>query len=326
MPLDVSTLNQWIEERKGELITAPIELDSSFDYFDKVTNISGQQVKLPVIDVTPTADTNICGNNATATTSIKQFTIKTTPMRIEDAWCLQDLKKYFTTQWLPTNTEHPDTFAVLDQVITRYLTRAAKKQSVQLYLSDTRSIASGYPADLKAFDGVVSLMQQNVPAANQSTLPSGQTITVTNAINVFDTVISKLSTDVTVGDRPVLFCPSELFITLMTALRNANYFHYQYDMNVQGGKLQPFVYPGSNVLVVPAMGLNSNNVAGQITQHKQNLYATYEKNLVLAYNVSLDDYALWFSQDINALRIRLVYEIGVGVKFFNLVSEFHLTP
>jgi hypothetical protein len=325
MALDVSTLTQWTEERKGDLITAPIEMDSSFDYFDKVTNISGQQVKLPVIDVTPTADTNICGNNSTATTQITQFTIKTTPMRIEDAWCLQDLKKYFTTQWLPTNTEHPDTFSVLDQFISRYLARAARKQSTQLYLSDTRAIAAAYPTDMKAFSGLVQLMQQNVPVANQSTLPVGQTITTANAISVFDTVISKLTTNVLVGERPVLFCPSELFITVMTALRNANYFHYQYDMNVQGSKLQPFVYPGSNVLVVPVAGLNSNNVTGQILQHKQNLYATYERNLVLAYNVSLEDYDLWFSKDANALRIRLIYEIGVGVKFFNLVSEFHLS-
>jgi hypothetical protein len=74
------------------------------------------------------------------------------------------------------------------------------------------------------------------------------------------------------------------------------------------------------------MGLNSKNVVGQITEHKQNLYATHEGNLVLGYNVSLEDYDLWFSKDANALRIRLIYEIGVSVKFYENVSEFHLTP
>ncbi|MEM3373119.1 MAG: hypothetical protein QXF76_02795, partial [Candidatus Anstonellales archaeon] len=54
MALDLSALSQWKEERTGEIIYKPFELDQSLDYFDKISGVSGQNVLLPIIDSDPT--------------------------------------------------------------------------------------------------------------------------------------------------------------------------------------------------------------------------------------------------------------------------------
>jgi hypothetical protein len=323
MAFNLSLLNQWIEERAGNIIQLPIERDGSLDYFDKVTNVSGQITKLPVIDTDVTASTDPCNINATGQDTIKQFTITTKPFNIRKTWCLQQLKQYFATQWLPNDTEMPKEFAALDTLVENALLKVALKQSRQVWMSDTGVAA--FPNDFKAFDGLIKQLQTNVPAGNQNTLPSGQTITTTNIINVMDAVIGKLP--VYTGQELVVFVPAELVRILTIALRNANYFHYTADPQLaENGALKPFYYPGTEVLIVPTSGLNSNSVPSQPLSKKQCIYATYRGNLTLAYNISLDDRVVFYSDYHKQLVMDIQYEIGAGVKDFTFVSEFHLTP
>jgi len=311
MPFNLSTLTQWIEERKGNIIYYPIELDGSMDYMDKVTNVSGQLAKLPIIDTDVTATTSPCSTTPTGDTAVKQFSISSTPFKIRLEYCLHDLQQYFATQWLPTDSEFPQEFAALDSILDETLRKIAIKQSRQAWLSDTGVAA--FPSDFKAFNGFIKLLQTNVPAANQNTLPMGQQITTSNVISVLDNVVDKLpAID---GKELVMFVPSDVVKKLMLALRSLNYFHYPADIEREGdGKIRPFTYPGSEVLVVPTSALNSNKVTGQPTSKNQCIYATYKGNLTLAYNLSLTD-RRYFTQSIKIdwlLNISISLVLGLN--------------
>jgi hypothetical protein len=323
MAFNLSLLNQWIEERKGNIIYYPIELDGSIDFLDKVTNVSGQLTKLPVIDTDVTATTNPCSITPTGETKLDQFSITTQPFKIRLEYCLHDLQQYFATQWLPQDTEFPKEFDALDGILEETLLKVALKQSRQVWLSDTGVAA--FPNDFKSFNGLIKQIQANIPASNQTTLPSGQTITILNAISVMDSIIDKLPP--IDGKELVMFVPSDVVKKLMLALRNANYFHYTADPERTGdGKLKPFTYPGSEVLIVPTSALNSNAVPGQPLSKKQCIYATYKGNLTIAYNISQDGRRLFYSEYHDRVVIEYKYFIGAGVKRFDLISEFHLTP
>ena len=326
MSFDLSTLSIWREERLAPLIFKPFELDQSFDYFEKVTGVAGQDVRLPIVETSPIiAFTDGCGFSQNATTAIKQVSINAPSQKVEAGYCLKSLKKYFTKQWLPDNTENPDTFTVLDTIVSDLLQKTARRNSMIMWIGDT-SVAP-YPTDFKAYNGILKQVISNIPAQQQNTLPSGQTITTTNVISVFDAVIASLPSSV-LTQRPVLFCGTDVFRILVLALREKNYYHYQYDItsNPDTFTLKPLVYPGTNVVVVPTLGLNSDNVGSQPLQYKQRIIATYQGNIILGFNVSLDEVDIWYSQDADEVRVRYAYNCGVAAKFPELISEFHLTP
>lgn len=328
MAFDLSALSQWKEERKGEIIYKPFELDQSLDYFDKVAGVQGQNVLLPVIDSNPTiaiGSAASCGFTDNSQTAITQFSITAPQHKVETAFCLRDLKQYFTSQYLPAK-ENPDTFEILDEVVGRTILKTSRRMAQIMWIGDTAQAA--YPNDFKAQDGILKQLT-SVPVGQQNTLASGQTITQTNVLSVIEAVIGTMPTSTLAGGEPVLFVGTDVFRILILALVGKNYFHYKYDYEARPNTftLKPIVYPGTNVLIVPTLGLNSDTLgATQILNHKQRIVATYRGNLVFGYNVNMDEFDVWYSKDFDQIRMRYAYNAGVGIKFQDLVSEFHLTP
>lgn len=323
---DLSTLSQWKDERASSIIYKPFELDQSLDYFDKISDVAGNNVLLPVIDDEAPVQVNascafIPDANAT---SIKQFSITAPLHAVDRGWCLRDLEQYFTKQWLP-NKEEPNTLDVIDELVGRTLMKATRRMAITNWIGDTA--IGAYPADYKGRNGVLKQVAGLIPTGQQYTLAIGATINSSNVISVFDTVISQMPTSTLAGGEPVLFCGSDVFRILLIALREKNYFHYQYDItaNPDTMTLKPIVYPGSNVLVVPTLGLNSDNDANQPLSSKQRLIATYRGNLAFGFKVNEGEFDVWYSQDFKQLRMTYTFHAGVGVKFPELISEFHLS-
>lgn len=328
MALDLSALSQWKEERTGEIIYKPFELDQSLDYFDKISGVSGQNVLLPIIDSDPTISIGAtlgCGFNDNSNTVISQFSITAPQHKVEKAFCLKELKKFFTAQYLPEK-ENPDTFDILDDIIGRTIIKTSRRMAQIMWLGDTSKTA--YPTDFNAQNGILAQLT-SVPTAQQNTLPSGQVVNSANILSVVESVIGSMPTSTLAGGEPVLFIGTDLFRILILALVGKNYFHYKYDYesNPKTFALKPIVYPGTNVLIVPTLGLNSDVLgAVQHISHKQRIVATYRGNLAFGFNVSLDEFDVWYSKDFDQVRLRYSYNAGVGIKFQELVSEFHLTP
>lgn len=324
---DVSALATWKDERKGEIILKPLELDSSMNYFDKVTGVAGNNVLLPTFDDSGVIAAGACGfSPAGGETVVKQVSITAPAFKVEREWCLVDLMKYFTKQYLPEK-ESPDTFDILDEVVGRSVMQATRRMAIINWLGDPA--VGAYPTDYKARQGVLAQLTGLIPAGQQHTLGSGVTITTANAITVFDSVVKDLPSATLAGGAPVLFCGTDVFVPLMMALRAANYFHYQYDVaaDTQAFTLKPIVYPGTNVLIVPTVGLNSNNDSNQpVATAKQRIIATYQGNIIFGFDASMDEFDVWYSKDFNSVRMRYAFHAGVAVKFPDLISEFHLTP
>ncbi|MEM3373118.1 MAG: hypothetical protein QXF76_02790, partial [Candidatus Anstonellales archaeon] len=245
--------------------------------------------------------------------------------KVETAFCLKDLKKFFTAQYLP-GKENPDTFDILDEVVGRTIIKTARRMAQIMWLGDTSKTA--YPTDFKAQNGILAQLT-SVPTNQQNTLPTSQVVNASNILSVVESVIGSMPTSTLAGGEPVLFMGTDLFRILILALVGKNYFHYKYDYesNPNTFTLKPIVYPGTNVLIVPTLGLNSDVLgATQHISHKQRIVATYRGNLAFGFNVSLDEFDVWYSKDFDQVRLRYAYNAGVGIKFQDLVSEFHLTP
>jgi hypothetical protein len=331
--IDLTALQQWKNEVADptQLILKPIELERTNDYVDIRTGVKGNMVMLPILDDNgDVVDGSVPGFNPTSGPKVSQFPLTTSPYKINKEIALIDLEKYFTGQWLADNS-YPDTFAVLDEWVSRVIAKNSLTVGQIEWLADIA--LTTFPFHIKHSNGFLKQID-NSSDAQKLLGDSGKKLGLTNSatthavIDVFDQLIyQKLPTSALFG-RPIAFCGTDVFRLLQNAIKNANLFHY----NPADYGLDPtdmvMPYFNSGVLVVGIAALNSSAIANQPLDKQQRIVVTYADNLAVGVCAENDpeNFDIWYNQDAETLRLKMRYHLGVGVKFTDLVATFKLTP
>ena len=323
MAFNLSLLTTWIEERanKEDIIIKPFLADPTMDYIQKLKDVKGQIVKLPIIEADGSTGNSFCSTADTGTgVSIKQFTIQGFFNNYRQNFCLSELDQYFATQW-----HQGDTLTVLDDLMNREVgLKVVKKAKDYLWLSNP-TIAT-LPADFKRFNGFLRQIDANTPSANVFTFGAGQvlgvddgagTVAVTTAIQE---LYSRLPEDILTEDL-VAFVSPQAMQFLRLKLRKDNLYHYA----VEDLEINRYVmrYPAiSNLVVVATSSLSNNTVTGQDNTQRDRIVMTNINNLVSTIDVEgiKNTFRVGFSEYHKQLFIDAEYWLGAGVKFFDLVT------
>jgi len=223
MAFDVTALTAWNDEHsdRSELIMAPIVGARTFEFLDKYSGMTGEDVMLPTLESTAPAQAGAaCGFTTSGTTTISQFTLTATPIKVQEQICLQDLETYFAKAWLPGNSK-PDSVEIIDDIVNRKLANISRRLEQTLWQGNT-----AYTNDtwLQRFNGYVQRIDAGSPVS-----ATASTLNATNAVNIFQQIIFDAipaSVPELLGMEVDVFCGYDAFGYLLNGLQDLNHFHH----------------------------------------------------------------------------------------------------
>lgn len=156
--------------------------------------------------------------------------------------------------------------------------------------------------NLNKFDGLLKLA-------------SGETATVKVTFAASASIWDKIKTVILAIPEEALdkgavsvFVGADMFRSFMLEVVEKNLYHYS---GPQDQELDEFVFPGTNVRVVKANGLNRTGA----------IYATYDRNMYFGTDMlaNAETVKIWWSDDDDIFKIKVKFNAGVQTAFPDMV-------
>jgi len=238
------------------------------------------------------------------TTNLTQVKLTVADVTGTESICLQTLEDYYTqTMMRPGSYNEQIPFEdifVADR--TSYLSKEIDKQIWQ------GNIASG-SGNLALVNGILQYVD-SAAISGSCVNVTASAFTVSTAIAIVDELVTNIPTDIADADNLTLFVSHSEFQKYLLGLKNANYFHFAPDFDLN----QSIKHPGSSVTVMPVTGLVGS------TRH----ILTPASNIVVGTDL-LDDYEnfdMWYERKDDAVDMRVKYKLAavVAVPAFVVVN------
>ena len=320
--IDLSGLSKYTDQLSQALVRESVLGGTTQNYITVIPNIKYQDA-LNKITTSFTAAAGGCGIiNPQGTVSIQQNTLTVSPIKIEESICEQDLEQYWLGMQMSAGSYQedlsPKQFA---QVYT-----ADKTAKLQAYVEDLfwkGSPANHYSTDpnLTLATGILEILDYTSATASvvsgNGTFSSNVTMTPNNAIAIIDSMVSAMNinaSQILTEDDLTIFLSYADFNALVTALRQANYFHYGVGQEDNGSQRWTFMYPGLPVRIVATRGLNGTNKRLLTDAH----------NLALGTDLDTDyaKFRIWYEDLYDQVYFRSKFKIGAGVYYYQNIVYF----
>lgn len=320
--LNLTGLSKYTDELSQALVRESVLGGETFKYITVIPNIKYADA-LNKLSTTFNAAAGGCGLiSPTGSVAIQQNTLTVCPIKIEESVCENDLEQYWLGMFMQagsyTEDISPKEFA---QVYT-----ADKTAKLQAYMDDLfwkASPSNHYSADpnLALCTGLLEILDYTSASASvvsgNGTFSTNTTMTVANAIAIIDSMISAMNTSasqiLTESDLTIFLSYAD-FNTLVTALRNANYFHYSVGQEETGAARWTFMYPGQPVRIVAVRGLNGTN--------KRLL--TNGRNLAFGTDLESDysKFRIWYENLYDLVYFRAKFKVGANAYYYQNIVYF----
>jgi hypothetical protein len=320
--IDLSGLSKYTDQLSQALVRESVLGGETFKYITVIPNIKYSDA-LNKITSSFKAQAGDCGLiSPTGSVSIQQNTLTVCPIKIEESVCENDIEQYWLGMFMQagsyTEEISPREFA---QVYT-----ADKSAKLQAYMDDLfwkASPTGTYSADpnLTLCTGLLHTLDLTSASASvvsgNGTFSVNTAMTVANAIAIVDGMINAMNTNasqILSESDLTLFLSYADFNTLVTALRNANYFHYSVGQEETGAARWTFMYPGQPVRIVAVRGLNGTN--------KRIL--TNGKNLAMGTDLESDysKFRIWYEDLYDLVYFRAKFKIGANAYYYQNIVYF----
>lgn len=323
MAFDLNTLNNWVNERADleSIFSKPFLADPTLDYVEKLKNVKSPTEKVTIFEPNGKTSSSYCSTTETANSTIKQAVITSFFNNYYEEWCLDELKNYFTTQWVVG-----DSLEVMDKFMEYIGMAVVQKAKEYLWLNNTA--IAGLPADFKRYDGLLKQIDTNTTAANVFTFGSGEVLGIddnsgstVSIITAIRKLYEKMPAKAAINQDLVAFVPPEAMQWLKIKIQKDNLFHYkpeELELNKYAMR-----FPGiSNLIVVAAAGLGNDTVTGQDNTQKDRIVMTPAKNIMHSLDIDgiKNTFEVGYDKRIDKIFIRSKYWLGGGVKFFDFVT------
>ena len=312
-------LTAYVEENKADLISKAILGGKTMELVDVRYGIKSTE-NIPTLESTAPfqAGTN-CGFTSSGTTTISKVQIATSPIKVAEEICLQDLEAYFTQKYLPAGAK-PETATVAQDIINRKVANIAKSVDQALWQGKTTYTNSTV---LKAINGFLSTIDTagTAVAATQQASISASTV-----MGIFEDIYNKVPAAAIYNEPIVAFCGMDTFRILLNKITSTYGFYGNYTTDAAAGSWS-LVYPGTNMKVTAIGGMNADNSVdtGVLpTAVKNRIIATYASNLVVGTDLGTDMTQMdaWYSKDNQTFRMLTRFRLGVAVKFNDHVVQY----
>lgn len=319
MSLSLSDLTAYVEENKADLISKAILGGKTMELVDVRYGIKSTEA-IPTLESTaPFQAGSACSFNSSGTTTISHVTVATTPIKVAEELCLQDLEAYFTQKYLSAGAKADSTTIVAD-IINRKVANIAKNVEQALWQGKTTYTNSTV---LKAINGFISTIDTAgtaVAATQQSAIDSS------TVLGIFTDIYEKIPAAAIYNEPVVAFCGMNTFRTLLNKITSTYGFYGNYTTDAAANSWS-IVFPGTNMTIKATAGMNNDNPvdSGSLpTAVKNRIIATYASNLVVGTDLGTDMTQMdaWYSQDNQTFRMLTRFRLGVAVKFMDHVVQY----
>ena len=299
----VSPLTTYTEQQRLPLITKAVFSARSAALFTKQVGIKSAAA-LNLMDTDANiAGGDVCGWTPTGNTTFTQRNITVGRMKIQEALCPRSLEQYWMQSQLTAGSTYdgvPFEQAFSEQKALRIA------EALENAIWQGNSYFSGVNQLLNAASG--STVSGNTAAISGS-------ITTANAIQIFDTIYTRIPQAILTKTDLVMFCGWDTFRTLVMAFKaNTGVMYNQVDLpGLADGEI---LYPGTNIRVIAVPGLLGTN----------RIVCTYLGNLFYGTDLLSDEenFSLWYSQDNDEVRFQAAFKAGVQFAYPDLIVDWKL--
>ena len=213
-------------------------------------NLKGTTEKVGFVTNDPILQDMSCGFNPTGDTVQNLVTIDLCNKKVQQSLCPYDLYDTYLSQSL-SNSNFQETVPFEEVILTDLSNRIANKIEKQLWQNTTATGGTEYNS--QCFDGVTSL----ITSGNGATQIAFTAATAANGLDVFSTIYQSIPENVLHRNDLVIYTNYTNYRGLVASMRNSSYINLFTDPtgNATEGEEWSLILPGSNVRVVPTVGL-----------------------------------------------------------------------
>jgi len=320
--IDVTQIGKYVDQISGALKHESVLLGNTQELITVLPNIKYAQT-LNKISSNLVAQNGGCSLiNATGSVILQQNTIQVQNIKIEEIICLEDIEAIYLGMSMKSGANQEEFGPA--EFSTVYA--ADKSLKIAAMIEDMLwrgSSANHYSTDpnMTLATGFLELFEYtsatNSIVSGNGTFSTNVTMTPTNALSIMDSLISAMNNNasqiLTENDLTIFISFAD-FNTLVTALRQANYFHFTVGQEETGAQRWSFNYPGTNILVQATRGLNNTN--------KRLL--TNASNLVMGTDLVSDysTFRIWWEPLYDSIMFRNKLRLGTACYYFQNVVLF----
>ena len=309
MSLDVTGLSSYSDENKMPLIKKSILGGRTLQYITVQPDIKSSAT-INIIDSTLTAQAGACGWSADGTTELTQRELSVSPIKVNEAICVDTLESYYTQKMMNSGSYNED-------VPFAQIFAEEKAEKINALIEDIvwkGDTVSG-TGNLALVDGLNKLSADLVGVivdGNVDAVSVGTGISGVNVIAIVDGMVDSIPADIIDADDLHLFVGYDTYRTYARALREENLFAY----NGAEGDDFSMMIPGTNVKMIAVRGLNGTS----------RMLLTRAANIYFGTDLLNDaeDFKIFFSEDNDEVRFRSKWKMGVQFAFPTLAVDFTL--
>lgn len=283
MAFNVSSLPDYVEQHKGELLTQAALGAPTIKHIGIQTGVKYQEA-LNILSTSAALQARTCGFNSNGTVNFTQRVITVGAYKVNISLCEEDLRK----KWMNIELVTRAGGAVLpyEEKVTEDIVKSIKKQlEAKIW---TASTASG---DL--FNGLLTIAKADaVEVSSAATTVRGK----------IEDVYKALPTSVL--DRAAIFVGIDTYRDFILELVNANLYHY--DARLEPENLEIYL-PGTSTRVIAVEGLNGTSA----------IVGGDPENFVFGCDMQDDAevFDLFYSQDNQEFRFVSKFNAGTQIAF-----------
>jgi hypothetical protein len=304
--LNLANLTKYTNELSGILLKEAVLVGSTFDYISIQSGIKYAD-SINLLTNTLTAAAGACGAiSPSGSTVLSQRDITVCPIMVAESICVDEFEQYWVGQLAKEGSYNEFAPEAFNQL---YLSNKVEKigQLVEdiFWRGSVNSTYGG--GNMALCNGILEILENTSATSSVIAATATGALTVTTAIGVVDNMVAQIPNDVLDAADLTLFMSHTNFRTLMSALRNANYF-YGYDG--QGHTWVLDNYTNTNVRVVATRGLNGRNE--MILTPSSNLFFGTDS---FGEARNGDGFQFWYDIRDNITYFRAKLKVGAQVAF-----------
>lgn len=213
-------------------------------------NLKGTTEKVGFVTNDPILQDLSCGFNPTGQTVQNLVTIDLCNKKVQQQLCPYDLYDTYLSQSL-SNSNFQEQIPFEEVILTDLSNRIANKIEKQLWQNTTATGGTEYNS--QCFDGVTSL----ITSGNGATQIAYTAATASNGLDVFSAIYQSIPENVLHRNDLVIYTNYTNYRGLVASMRNSSYINLFTDPtgNATEGEEWSLILPGSNVRIVPTVGL-----------------------------------------------------------------------
>lgn len=282
MAFQVNTLPDYVEQKKGELLSKAVFGFETRQYVNLMTGVKYKEA-LNILATDPVLQTRTCGFDASGNVSFTQRVMTVAPYKVNMSLCEEDLRKKWMNDQLVVKAGGE--VLPFEEKITDNIVKGVNKQLENLIWNATNAS--------NGFDGLLTIAKAEADVIDVSAGASDYA----TAIEVYKAIPAE------VLDKAEIFVGEDQFRSIVLEITAKNLYHY--NPEVDGGKT--IILPGTNTKLHGVMGLNG----------KKQMLAADPENLFYGVDMADDaeSFDIWYSKDNQEFRVAIKFNAGAQVAF-----------